>query len=218
MWIDESIIEPMIQEFLFGLLLGWGAAIPIGPINLEVIRRNLRLGVRFGVSFGLGACSADMTYFILLLAGALVLLQHALVLRITGIVGAMILLWFGVSALRLKTVSKDKGLDKNIQLKSPALYSQDFQAYWMTLLNPMTILFWSSVGAQIASLSYAGLVSSLYVGLGVLFGTVSWIMALNTALYFTRHLISDKMMHYFNYAGGIILIAFAGFGFWHAVK
>ncbi len=33
-----------ISHLLFGLLLGWGAAIPIGPMNLEIIRRNLRYG------------------------------------------------------------------------------------------------------------------------------------------------------------------------------
>ncbi len=29
---------------IFGLLLGLGAAIPIGPVNLEIIRRNLKDG------------------------------------------------------------------------------------------------------------------------------------------------------------------------------
>ncbi|WP_423064144.1 LysE family translocator [Candidiatus Paracoxiella cheracis] len=206
----------MFHEIIFGLLLGWGAAIPIGPINLEVIRRNLQFGSRFGISFGLGACSADMTYFILLLAGALVLLQHELVLRIIGIIGALILLWFGISAIRLKSASTDR---ENIKKKKdPKAWHHYFQAYFMTLLNPITILFWASVSSQIASLSHHGIVSAIYVGIGVLLGTSSWILALNTALHFTRHRISDKVMHYFNIVGGIILIGFAAFGFIHALR
>lgn len=111
----------MFHEIIFGLLLGWGAAIPIGPINLEVIRRNLQFGSRFGISFGLGACSADMTYFILLLAGALVLLQHELVLRIIGIIGALILLWFGISAIRLKSASTDRENIKKKKIQKPGI-------------------------------------------------------------------------------------------------
>jgi threonine/homoserine/homoserine lactone efflux protein len=38
---------------LFGILLGMGAAIPIGPINLEIIRRNLRFGTSFGIATGM---------------------------------------------------------------------------------------------------------------------------------------------------------------------
>jgi len=206
----------MFHEIIYGLFLGWGAAIPIGPVNLEVIRRNLRFGSRFGINFGLGACSADMTYFVLLLMGALVFLQHELVLRIVGIIGALILLWFGISALRLKpTVLAEKPVASK---KDPKAWHHYFQAYFMTLLNPMTILFWASISSQIASLSYHGAESAIYVGLGVLLGTVSWIVALNTALHFTRHRISDKVMHYFNIAGGIILIGFAIFGFVRALR
>ena len=87
----------------------------------------------------------------------------------------------------------------------------------MTLLNPMTILFWSSISVQLAALSHRGTVSALYVGIGVLVGTVSWILALNSAIHFTRHRLSDKVMHYLNIAGGILLLGFAAFGFWHAL-
>ena len=88
----------------------------------------------------------------------------------------------------------------------------------MTLLNPMTIVFWASVSTQIATLSYHGVAAAVYVGVGVLLGTVSWIIGLNTALHIIRHRISAKVMHYFNIAGGVILIGFAVFGFIHAMR
>lgn len=206
----------MWHAIFIGLLLGWAAAIPIGPINLEVIRRNLRFGSRFGVNFGLGACSADMTYFILLLTGALMILQHKLVLRIVGIIGALILLWFGIAALRLKPVSVVA--DDEVTKKDPKASHHYLQAYVMTLLNPMTIVFWASVSTQIAALAYHGAASAIYVGVGVLLGTVSWILALNTVLHVIRHRISAKVMHYFNIFGGVILIGFAIFGFIHALR
>ena len=92
-----------LHALILGLLLGWGAAIPIGPMNLEIIRRNLTYGTRYGVALGLGVCSADITYIALLSFGALVVLNHPLPLAIIGFIGSIILAWFGYNALRLKS-------------------------------------------------------------------------------------------------------------------
>ena len=99
----------MLHQFIFGLLLGLGAAIPLGPMNLEIIRRNLRFGSVYGIALGLGACSADVTYLVLLSLGALSILTHPLILQVIGVIGSSILLWFGYSALRLKaTLGREK--------------------------------------------------------------------------------------------------------------
>ena len=70
----------MLNLFIFGLFLGWGAAIPIGAINLEIIRRNLRFSTASGLAFGLGACVADVTYLVLLSVGILQFLNYPFVL------------------------------------------------------------------------------------------------------------------------------------------
>ena len=207
----------MWHQFIFGLLLGWGAAIPIGPVNLEVVRRNLRFGMPFGITFGLGACSADMTYFVLLLSGVLVFFNDPWVLRIIGVLGSCILLWFGISALRLTVKRTTIPSEFKEKERHQAGWRHYLQAYFMTLLNPMTVIFWSSISAQLAALSHRGSASSLYAGIGVLLGTISWILVLNSVVHFTRHRLSDKVMHYLNVVGGVLLLGFAAFGFWHAL-
>src|SRR3990167_7687283 len=79
----------MLHSIIFGVLLGWGAAIPLGPMNIEIIRRNLTLGTLYG-------------FLIILSLGALNLLTHVIVLKIVGILGSLIIGWFGYSALKLK--------------------------------------------------------------------------------------------------------------------
>lgn len=191
--------------FIIGLLLGWGAAIPIGPINLEIIRRNLRYGTPSALCLGFGACSADLTYLFLLSFGILTFLNYPPVLHILGIIGALILAWFGISAWRMHpqaTMEKEhnKGLLRHY-----------IDGYLLTLLNPFTVLFWISVSAQIMNLATHKQAIFL-MGSGVLLGTISWICILNTGLQITRHRFSQKAIFLLNKIGSIILLGFAAYG------
>jgi L-lysine exporter family protein LysE/ArgO len=208
----------MLHSIFFGMLLGFGAAIPIGPINLEIIRRNLSFGFLKGTSFGFGACAADITYLLLLSFGAIAILDYPFTLRMIGVAGSIILAWFGYCALRLKLVSTNsKSYPAGTAAKSRSLLRNGAEGYVLTLFNPVTILFWSSVSAQIAIVvSHTGN-SPWYASLGVLLGTVSWVLGLNTVLHFIRHRLPANIMQYLNFTGGIILLGFALFGLLHSI-
>jgi L-lysine exporter family protein LysE/ArgO len=197
--------------FLFGILLGMGAAIPIGPVNLEIIRRNLRFGTSYGVMTGLGACMADLTYLILLSLGALTLLQYPEVLRALGIVGSLVLAWFGINAFCSKLT------DIPEQDKPPSLFRYSIDGYLITLINPYTILFWASISSQLSVMTAAHEHALFQAGSGVIIGAVAWIFTLNGFLHFTRHRLSKKFIHRLNYVGGVILLGFAGIGLVHAI-
>lgn len=205
----------MFHLFILGLVLGWGAAVPIGPINLEIIRRNLQLGTLTGLAFGLGACSADLTYLILLSLGAFKMLVYPQLLKIISIIGSLILAWFGLNAVRLKT----SGLSANgsdIQMKPPGLRNYA-EGYGLTLINPYTILFWSSISATMAAATRNIPYAIFYAGFGVLVGTISWICGLNLLLHFTRHRLSTRSVQVLNILGGVILLGFASVGLWRAL-
>lgn len=204
----------MLHQLIFGLLLGWGAAIPLGPMNLEMIRRNLHFGTIYGVALGAGACSADLTYLFLLALGALTILTHHLILQVVGFVGSCILLWFGYSALKLETIPLNNALDQKLNAKAPSHHLME--GYVLTLLNPFTILFWASVSTQIAIMAKSTIYAIWYAGLGVLLGTLSWIIVLNSGLHFTRHRLSPPVMQWINRIGGLMLISFALLGFWRS--
>lgn len=50
-------------------LLGLSLAAPIGPVNVEIIRRGLKSGFRQALLAGAGAMSADATYLTLIFFG-----------------------------------------------------------------------------------------------------------------------------------------------------
>ncbi len=199
--------------FLVGLLLGWGAAIPIGPINLEVIRRNLFINSRSGIFFGFGACSADLTYLLLLSAGLLLFLNHGIILQVISVAGACVLFWFAYQILRAPASNNQT----HSAIAEP-LYWQYIHGYLLTLLNPFTILFWSSISAQIVALASKGSVAVWLLGGGVLAGTMSWILSLNTVLHYTRHRLEPRTINVINKVGGIILLIFAVFSFLHNLR
>jgi L-lysine exporter family protein LysE/ArgO len=197
-----------VKLLFIGILLGLGAAIPIGPVNLEMIRRNIRFGTSFGIITGLGACIADLTYLILLCLGALTLLQYPTVLRTIGFVGALILAWFAINAFRSKIT------DIPEHFVYPSLWRQGIEGYFITLINPYTILFWASVSSQISFSASENENMMLLGGTGVIIGTVSWVLILNGIIHHTRHRLNKTTIKWLNYTGGVILLGFAVLGMW----
>src|SRR5688500_18429255 len=84
-----------------GMVLGLGAAAPIGPVNVEIARRSLRGGFGAGLLLGCGAVTIDVVYLALASAGmaTLVVGRPRLMLAV-GVVGAVVLGYLGATALR----------------------------------------------------------------------------------------------------------------------
>ncbi len=194
----------MFHLIILGLFLGWGAAIPIGPLNLEIVRRNLSYGLASGTAIGLGACSGDLTYLILLSVGALTILAHGAALKVFGLIGAFILAWFGYQALTMKPQNDTY---KEVVLKP--VWRHYIEGYALVMISPYTVLFWLSVSSQIATYASNGVHASVLIAIGVITGAVSWTLALNIALHYTKHKLSMRAMLWFNRIGGVIILGFA---------
>lgn len=192
-----------MHTFLLGILLGLGAAIPIGPVNLEIIRRNIRFGTPYGLFTGFGACTADLMYLILLCLGALSLLQYPTLLRLIGFAGSLILIWFATCIFR----SHPK--DSTTKEAKPHLLRASLEGFLMTAVNPFTILFWASISSQLSLAALSTSYALFPAGAGVIIGTVSWVCFINVLIHFTRHRLSQTAIKWLNYIGGFILLGFA---------
>ena len=161
----------MLQIFTVGLALGFYAAAMPGPINLEVIRRSISRGPRLGLTFGLGACLADVTFVLLSSLGALALV-NSLPLWGKGIMwltGALILFWLGVKGLRAKVpaspsahtgttgknpVVADWGPPAKVSIGD--MIGSFLLGLALTLSSPPTIMFWVFNSLMVASTHLTG--------------------------------------------------------------
>tara|TARA_R110000868_G_scaffold362686_1_gene624870 strand:- start:12734 stop:13339 length:606 start_codon:yes stop_codon:yes gene_type:complete len=200
-----------MHTFLLCIFIGLGVAMPLGPINIEIMRRNLHDGFRYGFAVGVGATSADLTYILLLVSGVLAFLQNDTVLRVVGIVGSIILCWFAYKAFTTKTI---QAADTN---KPLSLWRCVSSGYAVALLSPFNLLFWASLTTQVANITEGSHFGLFFAGLGVVCGALLWLTTLNCIIHFTRHRLNDKVVHWLNMIGGVILFGFAIYGFVHAL-
>jgi threonine/homoserine/homoserine lactone efflux protein len=192
--------------FWYGILIGWGVAIPFGPVNLEIVRRNLTYGTRYGLAFGFGACAVDATFMILFSLGVLTLLSHPLIIKTVACIGALLLFWFGSKALRAKPIQTSHSKPFSTRL------SKHFaESYLLTMSSPFTLIFWTSISSQLALLAHTQSYALVWMTAGVLIGTSIWEVTLNTFLHFTRHRLPQNVIQWLNIMGGLILIGMALF-------
>ena len=189
----------ILHSFLEGFLLGLGAAVPLGPINVLIMSNALR-HYRAAVALGSGAMSADITYLLLILFGLFRFMEVPTVKLIMAVAGSAFLLYLAWLIF--------KGRNEPIHLQRVgrvSLFGNWLKGYSLTLLNPYTVIFWLSVSAYIATknldpfATVAGLFSAI----------ILWITLMPLAIHLTKHLFSQRIVTLFSVTSAAILAFFA---------
>ncbi len=198
----------MIASFLEGFLLGLGAAVPLGPINVLIMSNALR---HYGaaVALGSGAMSADITYLLLILLGLFHFMEDPTIKLIMAVAGSAFLLY--LAWLIFKGRNEPIHLQK---IEKPRLLSNWLKGYTLTLLNPYTVIFWLSVSAYIAAKN----LDPLFTVLGLLSAILCWITLMPLAIHKTKHLFSQRVVTLFSVASAAILAFFALGMLWNTFK
>jgi L-lysine exporter family protein LysE/ArgO len=222
---------------LQGFLLGLGAAAPLGPVNVEIIRRCLLIRPLAGAALGAGAVTVDVAYLVAAFLGAGALLEGNPSLKIAlGLGGTLFLAWLGIGALRsgLDRAAIEKKLAEARHL-SPETADQAEQAadaleagrdpssslarhyvfgLLMTFFNPLTIAFWMMVSLQIQAASASegsGLMASLLpLAIGAAAGAGGWVAFLTGSLALGRRFAGARFLMGVGVFGGLVILGFAG--------
>lgn len=125
----------LILNILKGILVGFAASIPVGPVAILVIQKSLSKGFKAGFVTGLGACVVD-TLFAVIAVFALAITQrflseHEVVILLAG---GVILVGLGL-AMTLKDPFRKMKSDGT----SSASVADFMQAVLMTISNPGAI-------------------------------------------------------------------------------
>jgi len=136
-----------LQTLIAGVLLGISFCMPVGPVTIETVRRGLRGGFGPALALQLGSIIGDTTFCVLAFLGLAPLVTHVAVRVPLWLLGAAVLAYLGIGALR----DARRGVDLNL---AAALTGKDSfrTGAVMSLTNPLAILWWLSIGgAMLAS-------------------------------------------------------------------
>jgi len=192
----------MLNAFLEGFILGIGAAVPVGPINILIMTNAIK-NYKNAVSIGAGAMSADITYLVLVLLGLFAFAKNQTFHTILGIFGSLFLLYIGYLIFKNKN-EKIKIGNADLKEHKTKIIKNYLKGYSLTLLNPYTIGFWISVSAYIATKH----LPFIWTLLGLFSGIFLWITLMPYAVHKTKHLLSQNMIKNISIIAAAILLFF----------
>lgn len=188
---------------LKGLLLGLSIAAPVGPIGVLCIRRTLAYGRWHGMASGMGAATADFLYGCVAAFGLTIisdfLLDYSAWIRLFG---GLFLIYLGVSTMRSHPA--EQAADAK---ESGGLGGAYASTLVLTLTNPITILFFTTIFASLgligSSQSSAGLLVT-----GVFIGSASWWLFLSSMISLFRHRFTPRWLQWVNRLSGAAILLF----------
>lgn len=198
-----------IVTIFLGFVIGLIAAIPVGPVNLLVVRRSLAYDPLHGFMSGLGAVLADAVYASITAFGFTAISQmiegHSTTLQIAG---GLMLFFFGA---RMYIAPPDLRIDDGAaESKTLPLLRAMVTTFALAITNPATMLAFTALFAGVAGMvgQAASFYGAAFLVIGVLAGSTFWWFTLTTITgLFHRH-IDDRVMTIINKVSGVIVTAF----------
>ncbi len=197
----------ILTSFAEGVLLGLGAAVPLGVINILVMNTALRR-YSAAVAIGVGAITSDITYLIVILFGFLHFVDNPNLTKAMTIIGALFMIYLAWMVWK----NRNEPIHA-VSTKKMSLWKYYIKGYMLTLINPYSIVFWFSVSAYISSKE----LNVLATVAGLLLSTSSWVVFMPLVIHKTKHLISQRMATLFSIFSTIILMFFAMGMFWRLI-
>jgi threonine/homoserine/homoserine lactone efflux protein len=208
---SDLILEK--YTLLQNILLGLSLAAPIGPVNLEIIKRGLNSGFKQAFLTGFGAMCADTTYLTLIFFGLTSFLNFALMKIFLGILGSLVLIYLGI-------MSAKEYFKTNTAENKRRLFNSSFvTGYVLAISSPMTIVWWTAVfGALLtAQPNIQTSLSAFFSCLSILLGCFLWVLSLALVLKFGKKIINEKITKLISLFAGCFLIVFGIYFLYRAI-
>lgn len=191
--------------------MGCMAAVPAGPVQIEVVRRSVNGHLKPSLAVVLGAFLIDIFYGVIAFFGIAPFLEEKKILAIFWLFGGLLLCILGILAIRHS--SRDVDISRNsthLKKKRWAFLG----GLSLSATNPVMILWWLS-GARI--FKDLGLIKNFTSGTAIAFiavgslGLASYLVALSFFIYWAKKFISYKRLRQINLAFGVLLLILAAY-------
>jgi L-lysine exporter family protein LysE/ArgO len=197
------------------IFLGLSLAAPIGPINAAQLDRGIKGGFLNAWLVGLGATFADIAYMLLVYLGLVHFLEIPFMKTFLWLFGFFVLVYTGIETIigAGKITLKHK--------RTTVTYSKSFfSGFFMSLANPLTILFWLGIYGSVlanAVASYSTNELILY-SFAIILGLLIWDFTMACVASTFRRFLTNQLLIVISFISGLSLIGFGLYFGYQAIK
>jgi threonine/homoserine/homoserine lactone efflux protein len=198
----------LLLPFLLGIAVGVLYCAPVGPVNLEIVRRGLTVGFLAAFLVALGAVIGDSFWAAVGILGSGLLMGSIPLRVVIGFIGVFILLFLAWSAYRAGAQNPD------YHLMDPPRKRIGFAlGVALSMANPFAVFFWLWLAAS-GAMASVGVDSGHHVArvwffVGLVAGAILYGGALAAIVAWSRRFISPRLMRRINVGAAIGLLALA---------
>ncbi|MEI5923036.1 LysE family transporter [Bacillus sp. TD10] len=197
--------------FLSYVFLGLSLSAPMGPINAAQLEKGIRSGFFHAWILGIGALLADVIYMALIYLGVIHFLEKDIIKLFLWSFGAFVLIYTGIESLKNANQINISNTRNN-----DSIIKSFFSGFFMSLSNPLTILFWLGIFGSIlakAASSYNKEQLLLY-SFGTILGIFIWDITMASTSSIFRKILNTRILSLITVISGISLIIYGlYFGF-----
>jgi threonine/homoserine/homoserine lactone efflux protein len=204
-----AVYMQFIIFIISAYLLGCIAAIPAGPVQIEVVRRSVNGHLKTSLMVVLGAFCIDIIYGAIAFFGIAPALERVRVIAVFWLAGGLILTVLGMISIRHSLRDEEIHYDaEHLKRKRWAFLG----GLSLSATNPMMILWWLS-GVKI--FKDIGLISTFDSDTAISFlcagslGLASYLVGLSLFIFWAKKFISMRALRRINFLFGVFLILIA---------
>lgn len=187
----------MIILLIRQIVLGLSIAAPIGPINIEIIRRGINQGFWPSLLVGAGGMSADLVIMFLMYQGLSEFLALGSVQLILLIFGAFVLTYTGIQGLKPQSNPMGDALENRRDRDDTSkLLGSYLTGVSIAAFNPLNLLFWLGIYGSVLSESFHNnnAVQAFYLNSAIFIGIGMWNLNLALSVLFGKKLLNPRIL------------------------
>lgn len=188
------------------VFLGISLAAPVGPVNAAQLNTGIKNGFSHAWILGFGALLADILYMALVYFGVGQFIDSPYIKILLWSFGCFVLTYTGIeSILTLNRIKLSSDQEKRVRLRQ-SLSS----GFLLSLLNPLTILFWLGIFGSVlaeASQNFTGNQLLLY-SFAIIAGIILWDTFMAFLSSGARKFLSNKFLVIISIVSSLSMLAF----------
>lgn len=195
------------------IVLGLSIAAPIGPINIEIIRRGIYHGFWPSLLVGAGGMSSDLIIMFLMYQGLSQVLTLESVQLMLLIFGAAVLTYTGIQGLKPQSFPDLALQEARSGYHSHVLLNSYLTGASIAAFNPLNLLFWLGIYGSVLSETFQqnNTLHAFFISSAVFIGIALWNLNMAFSVFFSKKILHPRLLNGICITASLVLLGCGGY-------